>query len=644
MITKKISLPVIAGLSAVFFLSGCGEEGDDETSQFPPYDNTEEVEAFYKADPERYVFAKPEDIPKDLVWENGSDLPDIGSPDAKKGGTLYSKLLDFPRTLRPVGPDSNNQIRSYIQDDVLMSYVHRHPNVDGWYPGIAEEWAVDRENNQVFIRINPASRWSDGEGITTEDTLFSFYFRTSDHTNAPFGKNFFEENYTRITIYDDYTFAVQVTDRRPDFDAYVFETHPYPRHFYIEHGPDYVQRYQWRFQPTTGAYVVKPEDVRKGRSITLTRNDNWWAKTNKYWRNRYNPDRVQLNAIRDNDKAFETFLKGDIDFIRLNLAKYNYEGLPDDHPLVQKGYIHKATFFNDIPRGNMGLWINTSKPPLGDINIRRGLHHASNMDLVIEKFFRGDYDRLKTPSDGFRGISRTDIVPREFSVEKALGEFAKAGFTERGADGILQNSEGKRLSFTISTGGKFFEDLLSILKQEARKAGVEFNLEIMDTTAGWKKVQEKKHEIQFTGFGAFPTEQYPRYWSMWHSDNALKDGKPKPQTNNLTITALPELDKLIDDYEKAETREEKKRLAYEIEGIIFDHAAWVPGVARPFYRDGYWRWIKWPEDFNVRLSDIEESAWLHWIDEDVKKETLAAMKEGKTFEPKVQVFDKYKAK
>ncbi|MEM7014028.1 MAG: ABC transporter substrate-binding protein, partial [Verrucomicrobiota bacterium] len=114
---------LLAGLLAC--LVSCGSD-NDSSAEFPPYDNTEEVDAFFKADPERFVFATPEDIPEDLEWINGAELSDIGSPNAKKGGTLYGGLPDFPRTLRHVGPDSTGSFRPYILDDMSMNYAHRH--------------------------------------------------------------------------------------------------------------------------------------------------------------------------------------------------------------------------------------------------------------------------------------------------------------------------------------------------------------------------------------------------------------------------------------------------------------------------------------------------------------------------------------
>ena len=188
-------------------------------------------------------------------------------------------------------------------------------------------------------------------------------------------------------------------------------------------------------------------------------------------------------------------------------------------------------------------------------------------------------------------------------------------------------------------------DALTILKQEAKKAGVEYNIEILDGTAGWKKSQEKKHEITLSGFAGDPSELYPRYWDFFHSDNAREaDGSPKVNTNNLCCFGLPELDPIIDEYRNAEKHEDKVRLAHQIEEIIHANGPFVPGVYPPSYRVGSWRWLQWPDDFNVNRSKIEQHWQLHWIDEDLKKETLKAMKDDKTFPAVVKDYDQFKPK
>ena len=150
---------------------------------------------------------------------------------------------------------------------------------------------------------------------------------------------------------------------------------------------------------------------------------------------------------------------------------------------------------------------------------------------------------------------------------------------------------------------------------------------------------------------------------MYHGTNAYadaytKEGKPSAlatgatpnphpqkifvQTNNMTETFIPELDRLIEAYDKAETLEEMKRLGAQIEEIIYNDAAWVNGWMNPAYRGGYWRYVKWPKDFNVMQSRTQEEFFLHWIDQDAKKETEEARRTGRTFPAKLEVFDQFK--
>jgi microcin C transport system substrate-binding protein len=599
------------------------------------------------------------DIPAELVWDDGSDLPDIGSADATKGGTLYLSLGDFPRTLRLFGPDSNGSFRPWILDYTRMQLGRRHPNdtsIDEngnfrYFPGIAEAWAVDADSSTVYVRINPAARFSDGVPVTTDDMMFSFYFWQQPFIQAPWYNNNFTRNYLNITRYDEHTFSMKLPESKPNIYFHTLELEPLPLHFFYELGDDYVQRYQWRFVPTTGPYVVTDENLKKGRSVTLTRSENWWANDLKFWRNRFNPQRIHLTVIRDTAKAFEAFKKGEISIANLSLPEFFYEKLPATDPLVQNGYVHRSVFYNQIPRPSYGLWINTNRPLLDNRNIRVGINYATNFQKVIDEYFRGDYTRMRTTADGYGTFSHPTLTARAYDVEAALGEFAQAGFTQRGADGVLENEAGERLSFTLTTGYDSLKDVLTILREEALQAGLELRLEVLDGTAAWKKVQEKQHDISFTAFNVSP-EMYPRYWETYHSVNAydvpwLPDGslnperKLKAQTNNLQSIAIPELDRLIEQYRGSGDVQEMQQTAFAMEELLHDDGSFVPGFVVPFIRTAYWRWIRWPDDFNVKLARSASHYHLLWIDQELEKETRDARRSGATFEVVDEVYDRY---
>jgi microcin C transport system substrate-binding protein len=646
-------------------LGGCllllGACAKTEVAQKAKRDARDEAKAYYAAHPDFFHFKTAADIPANLEWDNGSDLPEFADSAAKPGGTLNYYIPDFPRTLRTVGPDSNGSFRPWILDDNVMLYARRHPNNTSltkngfhYYPGVAEKWALDRANKTVYIKLDPAARWSDGVPITTDDAIFAIFFYRTAYIKAPWYNNYYTTKFSGITRFDDHTFALHFPELRPDIYALALENEPTPAHFYAEVGDDYPERYQWRFVPTSGPYEVRPADVDKGREVTLTHLKNWWAQDRKFWRHRFNPERIRLTVIRDNAKAFEAFRKGDIDFFNLRLAEYWYDKLPDNAPEVQAGYIQKIKFFNDIPQPTYGLWMNESRPLLDNRDIRVGIQYALDWDLVIKKFSRGDWTRMQTASDGFGEFTAPNIHPRGFSVDQALASFAKAGFTRRGADGILVNDAGTRLSVQVTTGYENLKDVLTILQEAAIKAGLELRVEVLDNTAAFKKAQEKKHDIEFSAWSISP-EMFPRYWETNHSanayDNAFRpdgsvnpDRKIKTQTNNLQEMADREVDRMIEAYDKSDNIDEMKQLAFKLEQYIYDDASFSPGFDIYYLRTGLWRWLGIPKEGNVKLATTFNEFSLYWIDEDVKKETKAAMSSGRTFPPVVRILDQYKVR
>lgn len=648
--SKQITRSIF-GAGLAFLLVACGgseqDSGVDSTA-----DISADVQAFYAADPEKYSFKTLADLPQDLAWQSGEGLSDIGSPNAKKGGTQYEYMPDFPATLRVNGPDANGEFRRWILDYTSVTLAHRHPNEFDFYPAIASEWAVDLPNKTVYARLNPNARFTDGEPITADDFMFTFYFMLSPYINSPWYANWYSTQYTNITKYDDHTISISMAEAKPDMDALALSFPPTPEHFYQELGPDFTERYQWRFVPHAGAYEIKPENVRMGTNIVMTHVENWWAQDLKFFRNRYNMDSVNFNVIRDTANQFEAFRRGDIGQFKIRTADYWYERLPDSDPDVQAGYIEKAKFFNNMPRSPWGMWINSARPHLDSVDVRLGIQYASNWELVLQQYFRGDFTRLNSSEEGYGEFTNPDVKARKFDINLAREHFAKAGFDRSGPDGILMNADGERLAFTLSTHYERYRDIFSILKEEAIKAGLDLRLEMLDVAAGSRKVSEKQHDIYFIGLNV-GLEMYPRFWDSYHSDNAyddafLDDGSVNPnrqvkvQTNNLEAVAVFEMDQKIDQYGASSDKDEMVQLSHELSQMHHDYASFVPGFVEPFYWHASWRWVRWPEDFNVRYSSYAEDAFVHWIDMDMKEETLAARRAGQRFEPQINVYDQYR--
>jgi len=589
-------------------------------------------------------FSNPSEIPSDLVWENGLDQPEIGDPRAKKGGVLRKYIPEFPPTIRPIGLNSNNGFRGELYDNAEMLLITYHPETMELMPGIASEWAVSKDKRTVFFKIDPDACYSDGVPIKASDYLLTTYIYCSDYSGEPFQKQYFRENFAQFVAYDDKTLSISMSE--PNFFVPILAGWTWPSSpvFYSEYGPDYGERYQWRFAPATGAYEVRPEDIVKGVSITQTRVKTWWAKDKKFYRHRFNPDKIVHTVVRDPSKAFELFRAGELDTFDLTRPELWYE--KSEIPPVHEGFIERATFYNRYPQPDLGLYLNVRKPPLGDLNVRIGIQHSMNWSKVIEVLYRGDYKRKNAFNEGFGIFSDPSMVARPYSIAAAREAFHTAGYTEEGSDGILKKSDGTRLEAAVTYAATpNLERIFAILREQARSCGFDLKLDGCEPTISYKKQMQKQHQIAFIAFRGSPP--VPDFYQTLHSSTAVDDkGNPKSQTNNLFGWGRKDTDLLSEKVRTGSTAEEIKDAAWKLQHIMHDEAIFVPGYSVDFVRTGSWRWVRWPDceitHFSPPMFDDPLDAHVLWIDDGIKADTQAARRAGKTFPESTRIIDNYR--
>ncbi len=584
------------------------------------------------------------ELPADLVWEDGMEQPEIGDPDAKKGGVFRTYIPSFPPTLRPFGDNSNNSFRGDIYDNIDMPLVGLHPATMEMIPGLAAQWAVSADGRTTYFRINKDAHYSDGVPVKARDFLYGSYLRISDDIVNPYAKQYYKENLAQLAMYDDHTISVSMPEAKIYAPAIAGGLTPSPPHFYQDYGPDYTERFQWEFPPTTGAYEVKPTDVVKGVSITQTRVKNWWAKDRKYYRHRFNPDRIVHLVVREESKAFELFRAGELDTFYITRPELWYE--KSEIEPVYSGYIERATFYNQYPAVPRGLYLNVSKPLLNERPVRIGIQHAMNWQKVIDVMFRGDYQRLNAFNEGYITFSDPSIVARSYSVSQARAAFREAGFTEAGRDGILRRPDGTRLSISVTYPSMpILDRIFAILREDARDSGLELRLDGQESTVSYKKMMQKQHEMTLGSWLISPP--VPDFYQFLHSTNARDEkGNLKPQTNNLFAWGRADTDRLSEQVRNATSEEELREAAWALQKIIHDEAIFIPGYKQDFIRMAYWRWVRWPDSDETKFSPpvVFEplEAFVHWIDEDLQQETLAARRSGKEFPEVNQIFDDYR--
>ncbi|MEN9974415.1 MAG: hypothetical protein RLZZ282_421 [Verrucomicrobiota bacterium] len=587
---------------------------------------------------------QPADIPANLVWENGLNQPEIGDPAARKGGVFRRFIPTFPPTLRPFGDNSNNSFRGDLYDYIEIPLVTLHPETMEIIPGAAMEWASSPDGRTIYFRLDPHATYSDGVPVRARDFLVGTYLRISDHVINPYTKEYFRENIAQIAMYDDLTLSVSLPETKIYAPLIAGSLTPSPPHFYAQYGSDYSERYQWRVPPTNGAYEVLPQDIIKGASITQSRVKQWWAQDHKYYRYRFNPDKIVHTVVRDDSKAFELFRAGQLDTFDLTRPELWYE--KSEMEPVYKGYVERVTFFKRYPKLPLGLYLNVSKPPLNDRNLRIGIQHSMNWQKVIDVMFRGDYQRLNAFNDGYVNFSDPSILARPFSINLAREAFRHAGYSLEGENGILTTPQGTRLSISVTYPAMpIYDRMFSILREDAKACGFDLRLDGLEATVAFKKERQKQHEMAFSNWAINPP--VPEFHQFLYSTNAYDEkGNLKTQTNNTFAWARPDTDLLCDAMRTGRTLEEIKDAAWKLQHIMHDEAIFVPGYTVDFIRLGSWRWVRWPDCETTHTSppvvfDPHE-VFVFWIDENLQQETQSARRTGTTFPESSKIVDDYR--
>ena len=367
---------------------------------------------------------------------------------------------------------------------------------------------------------------------------------------------------------------------------------------------------------------------------------NWWGYGYDYNQYRFNIDTIQYKVITGgNDIVRNYFYNGDIDqFFQVIPSEWADAAKADP---IKNGWIDREYAFYVPLTGISGVIFNTKYPLFSDVNVRRAMYYAINMQKMIDTVLRGEYARYHNIgiAHAFGGISFDDDTIRkpDFDPVQAGLLLDKASYTIVGADGIRKNAKGDRVSFELIYQTPNHTERLAVLKEEAKKAGVEINLKLMQQGA-FTAVREKNFQAWW---GAMGTSIYDDYWQFFHSKNATD-----PQTNNFWGYANKDMDALLDAFKATEDLATKAALDKKIQRMVDQEALVVPNYYVPYFRGGTWKWIRFPAWLDTKFHDnffepfSADAGYggyfgYMWIDPAIQKEVQEAMKAKKAYAPRV---------
>ncbi len=547
------------------------------------------------------------ELPNCLQWTSGSKAPEYGDPSAKKGGTIrIVNAGPFPQHFRPFGGALLSFFNFTLYKNIEMQLVARHHLTGNIIPALAEEWAV--EGRKVYFKLNPNASYSNGRAVRAQDFLLSIYLRCSPFAQDPLALSALQQRMEAVESIGNHVLCVTLKKESLLAPYMASELlHADEPSFYAEYGPDFIERYQNRPAPTTGAYTLTPSNIIRGRQVTLSRVKDWWAQDLAYYRYSCNVDQIEINFLSDEAQLWEFFLSKRIDFIQSrNVATWQQR---TECPAVWKGQIEKRIFKADYPMPPYGIYLNCATLP--ELGLRLGIMKALDMDSAINLLFRGEAERLSCFSEGYGELTPKDIPQYHYDPSAARKHFTELGFSKLGGDGILMQDDGTRLSIELAyTPSDKVSTICNVLREQAREVGLELKL----LPLAWQKcaqlVEGKKYQLAF--WADVAASPLPKLEELFHSNYLDSYGK------NLHSVKDEKLDLAIEAMSKASNFSELKESTQEANLRIAELAIWVPGWKENTAYIASWRHVRFPAIPYCRFAppspyEVLESH-LYWID------------------------------
>ena len=567
-------------------------------------------------------------ISESLGWKTNKNIK-TGDPRAIKGGTLtILGGTEFPTTYRSIGMDSRHQITglmSSLQYESLLSFDYEDLE---YKPNVATHWKTESDSLTYRFRIDPNAKWSDGLGITANDVVAYFKLLIDPGHEDPNTSQIYNDLF-EIPVAES-KYIVRIKSKKKDWRTFQYASGftPMPG-FYLDKidGAGYLEKYNFSFMPVSGPYKFDIENSKKGADGVLIFNhrSDYWAKDYKRNKGYNNFDEIKFIFIMDENQQAVSFFNGDFDMYSGFRAQWWVERFnAEKEDAIKMGHVQKIKIFNSLPKGPSGIVFNTQKQPWDDVRIRKAFAHLFDVKKLNKRLFFNEYSQLNTFFFG-TPYANPNNPYTEYNPKKALKLLKEAGWTMKDGDTWLSNEAGEpfEFEFLISTGG---ERIYSSFQEDLSNIGIKMTFNQMDYTGAFQYTMKKKFEVTNQGWtgGFFPTPE-----GMMHSKFAKEI-----EVTNITSMAIPELDKLIEEYNTEWDAKKRVPLAHKIDSIAVHSYHYAMGWTSPYgLRMLYWDKFGVPEEGISYIGDWQSPIFRWWIDPKKEKKLSVARNDRKSLPP-----------
>ena len=584
---KKIVWLIVSCLMVVaLLLASCGPVAVEEEEAVVTPEEEEVVT------PEEEEVAPAPEAPKyggEFILALGADVQGFDEISTPNYSTYTQNLTNEELTTGDwaKGPAGTGEASWLI-------YTTYFPNLE--IGSLAESWEIPDEETIIF-HIRKGVHFHDkppvnGRELTADDVVFSFK-RVYEVEGAYTGTTYPEGHRpTSITAPDKWTVVMKVPaeEMAPLLFTHTDFIHIVPHEMVEKYG----NMEDWEASCGTGPFEMI--DYVPMSSITFVRNPSYWGKDPLRPENTLPYlDSVKWLVIPDTSTRISALRTGKID--RLGVGWEDADSIMQTNPELQ--------YMRTLSGMSYDLFMRVDKPelPFDDIRVRRALSMAIDKQTIAEDYYGGNAAVLSSlvgPFKEFMDVyTPLEELPEstrelfEYHPDRAKELLAEAGYPDGFATEI------------ICTSGA--ADILSIVKADWEKIGVDLELKVRET-AVWYMM----------GLGGKHTEMIYSYQPC----DKLKINSFQPeQPRNFSKVNDPRCDELFDLSEANMMDDAKFRsIVKELVQYILGNS-WTIPMPVSYSNTMWWPWVKgYHGESTVGYFNNYKYLQYIWLDQELKKE------------------------
>lgn len=444
----------------------------------------------------------------------------ISEPPASppSGGSLVSSLRSVPRTFNRFVNRSFNTDLINLLTQARLARVNRVTMV--LEPMLAESWTRSADNLTYTLKLRRGVKFSDGAPFTAADVLFSF--RAADCLIARCAVDDTENGSALrdvlrvqkkplvVAAIDDYTVTIRFPSPFSQGLRLLDNLPIYPRHLLEQSLNDGTFAKSWDTttppakQAGLGPFVLK--EYQTGQRLVFERNPNYWRKDASGARLPY-LDRLTLEIITDQNAEALSLESGQIDCMGSEIRL-------EDYATLKKAAAAGRVRLTDLGVGldADSLWFNLRGdlkiPParrswLQNVELRRAIAETVDRKRFSDIVFLGAAAPAYSPVSPANKLWHDPGVAKPaFDRKRAAARLAGLGFTKKNGDGLVVDSGGQPLRFTLVTqkGNSSLERGAALIRDDLRTIGIGVDVVPLEQGALAERLEKGDFEAMYYRF------------------------------------------------------------------------------------------------------------------------------------------------